>query len=65
MGKNKIVGVGGMGQFICFLNVDKEEAIKRYKAYFSLPEDSLKYTIFEFEFNDSFWVYDAWPHAKR
>lgn len=65
MADNKMVVVGGMGSWICFLNIEKEEAIRRYKEYYGLPEDSLKYTSHEFEFGDSFWAYDVWPHVRK
>lgn len=66
MAKNKIVAVGGLGQFLCFLNIDKEKAIEAYKEYFSLPEDSdNKFGVQEFEFDKSFWAYDIWGHVKK
>ncbi len=65
MGKNKIVAVGGMGRLLCFLNTDKKTAIKAYKDYFNLPEDSKKFGVFEVEFDRSFWAYDVWGHVKK
>lgn len=65
MADNKMVVVGGMGSYICFLNVEKEEAIRRYLEYYGLPEDSLKYTTYDFEFGDSFRVYDVAPHVRK
>lgn len=65
MAKNKIIAVGGTGQFLCFLNVDRKKAIKAYKEFFNLPEDSEKFGVFEVEFENSFWAYDVWSHVKK
>jgi len=56
---NKIVVIGFLGIQSCYLNVDIEEAKKRYMEENPL-EDLEDVTIREFEFDDRFEVYDIW-----
>jgi len=56
---NKIVVIGFLGMQSCYLNVDIEEAKKRYMEENPL-EDLEDVTIREFEFDDRFEVYDIW-----
>ena len=56
---NKIVVIGFLGDQSCYLNVDVEEAKKRYMEENEL-EDLEGVTTREFEFEDKFEVYDIW-----
>jgi hypothetical protein len=56
---NKIISIGFLGVQSCYLNVDIEEAKKRYMEENDL-EDLEDVTIREFEFVDQFEVYDIW-----
>lgn len=61
---NNLVIIGWLGAKEAFLNISKEEAVKRYFEMYPDEEehrDSISETAFEFEFNDNFQVYDAWP----
>lgn len=58
--KNRLVLVGMMGDRRAYLNVSRDEALRRWKAayphdYIDNPESDIK----EFEFDDEFWVYTA------
>lgn len=60
---NKLISIGWLGVLKCYLNVDKDEAIKRYcesqKISIEEFEDS-NYNVEEFEFTDTFDAYDVW-----
>ncbi|MEQ1950961.1 hypothetical protein [Mesorhizobium sp. CN2-181] len=63
--KNKLIVIGWLGVKQCYLNVSREEAIRRYvekKDSSSVDETYLKQfdLIEEFEFGDEFSAYDAW-----
>jgi hypothetical protein len=62
--KNKLIVIGCVGSKYCYLNITKEEAIKRYKVSENdYDEDYLNEKINEleeFEFDDEFKAYDAW-----
>lgn len=58
--KHKIVAVGFLGDFNCYLDVDREIALERWKGPF-LKEGSESLgdpRIIEFEFDDEFHAYD-------
>ena len=60
--QNHIVLVGGIGQKRAYLNVTREEAVRRYReedreGLFSASD------VVEFDFEDEFWVYDAGPKS--
>jgi len=61
---NKLIVIGWMGNKIAFLNVSREEAIKRAKEDHDYTEldnpEFLKHHVYEFEFNDVFGSYDAY-----
>ena len=57
---NKIIHIGFMGLQSCYLNVSKEEAIKRYKKDNDISDDEQMYDVREFEFDDEFEAYDIW-----
>ncbi len=52
--KHKLIMIGYLGGFNAYLDVDKDEAIRRY-----LLENEEVINIKEFEFDDEFMVYDA------
>lgn len=55
---NKIIVIGYLGIKRCYLNITKEEALKRY-----IDENGHDFEvedIEEFEFKDEFSVYDIW-----
>ncbi|GJE78050.1 hypothetical protein [Methylorubrum suomiense] len=58
---NRLVVIGWAGVMRAYLNVPREEAITRYVQDEGEPPaaDQIK----EFEFTDSFGVYDAWAHT--
>ena len=61
--KNKLILIGGVGGYQAFLNIDLEEAIQRVlRIASSDSEESIKNSmdIQTLEFDDQFWVYDAW-----
>jgi len=61
--KNTLVCIGFTGIKECYLNISKEEAIKRYcetnKIVFE-SIDSFNEPIFQMEFSDSFGAYSVW-----
>ena len=56
---NKIISIGFLGVQSCYLNIDMDDAKKRYMEENNL-EDLEDVTIREFEFVDQFEVYDIW-----
>lgn len=64
MAKNTIVSIGWLGSMINYLNVSKEDAIKRYKTEHDIPEDeelSTEIHISEYQVDDQWYSYDgAW-----
>ena len=63
---NRLIAIGPVGDKIAYLNVDREEAIRRYMnaqiAYTaSTPDRPDDGQIREFTFHDSFHVYVAGP----
>lgn len=60
--KNKLVIIGWMGDNTCYLNVSKEEAVRRWKAVnpesyeINVDSDDVR----ELEFEDEFGAYDIW-----
>lgn len=63
MAKNTLIRVNGLGFAICFLNIDRDEAIRRFKKHERLPEDSLMYTVTELEFDEAF-IIDYLAYGK-
>ena len=64
--RNHLVVIGPLGDQIAFLNVAREEAIRRYmdaQVCFpgDVPEPPADHEIREFEFHDAFSVYSAGP----
>jgi hypothetical protein len=60
---NKLIVVGWTGVKKAYLNVSKEEAMKRYclEDDTTTPEELLSNNLVsEFEFDTEFSVYDAW-----
>lgn len=58
--KHRLVCIGWLGDFACYLDVPREEAMRRYRA--ENPEtqpDDVRVT--EFEFEDEFYAYEAGP----
>lgn len=68
--KNKLITIGWLGVKRCYLNISREEAVRRYvekEATFYTPEEFAKEKEYieanmveEFEFDDEFEAYDAW-----
>lgn len=60
--KHKLVTIGNIGMKHAYLDVPREEAIERFKAsccnYFDTDQE-LEQSVYEFEFDDEFYVYDA------
>ena len=61
--KNKLIVIGWMGIKVCYLNVSKEEAIRRCTESGVMDSDELEENpdvIKEIEFDDMFYAYDVW-----
>ena len=56
---NKLISIGFLGIQSCYLNIDIDDAKKRYMTENDL-EDLEGVTIREFEFTDQFEAYDVW-----
>ena len=56
---NKLISIGFLGIQSCYLNIDIDDAKKRYMTENDL-EDLEGVTIREFEFIDQFEAYDVW-----
>lgn len=56
---NKLISIGFLGNQSCYLNIDMDDAKKRYMRENDL-EDLEGVTIREFEFTDQFEAYDVW-----
>ena len=54
---NRLVVIGIIGLKRCYLNVSREDAVRRYEA----AEGQKAEHVQEFEFTDEFGAYDAWP----
>ena len=54
---NHLILIGWTGSKSCYLNVTREEALRRYME--ANPEDEDP-TIKELDFTDEFTAYDAW-----
>lgn len=54
MAKDILIQVSGIGFIMCFVNIDRDEAIRRFKKHEGLPEDSLRYSVTELEFDEAF-----------
>lgn len=60
---NRLVVVGFLGSNQCYLNVPRDEAVRRYliqsaqENYF--PVEGQDLFVEEFEFEDEFWAYAA------
>ena len=59
---NKLVIIGRIGHFRCYLNVSEEEAKERYEESEGSPiEELLEYNeIYTMEFEDEFESYKIW-----
>ena len=58
--KNRLVAIGYLGGFICYLNLSREQAIQRYltdNEY--MCQEITKLSIKEFDFTDRFEAYDV------
>lgn len=58
---NKLIVIGWIGTMIAYLNISREEAIRRWmlsEETETPPGDDM---IEEFEFTDKFWTYEAGP----
>lgn len=64
--KNKLVVIGYLGGKTCYLNMPREEAIKLYneansEANSNISTDDPDIRVTEFEFDNVFAAYDAYP----
>lgn len=57
---NKLVTVGYLGCKRAYLNVSREEAVRRYCAADGVERLTEVEYVEEFTFDDEFGVYDAW-----
>lgn len=60
--KNKLIQIGVMCDYRCYLNVDREEAIKRYciSENITFHYFDINVSIHEIEFEDEFGAYDIY-----
>ena len=61
--KNKIISIGYIGVKRCYLNIDEEEAIKRYCNSENITRqkfDDDDISIDTIEFDDEFGAYSVW-----
>lgn len=67
--RNKLIIIGFTGLAIAYLNVDKEEAIKRFCEKEDWTKEDfdkfLREDIKEFEFDDEFGCYAAWNNDPK
>lgn len=62
--KNKIIAIGYTGNFTCYLNISRKEAIERYmknNPFITLEDIVIEYMVKEFEFDDEFLSYSVYP----
>lgn len=62
MAKHHLVVVGSIGSKRAYLDVPREEAVRRFTASEDgswLTAAEIQDRIWEFDFDDEFWVYDA------
>lgn len=59
MSKNKLITIGWLGIRTAFLNVSREEAIRRYLQKNPEDADVADKLVHEFEFDDEFYTYEA------
>jgi hypothetical protein len=58
---NKIIQIGHLGDYVCYLNISKDEAIEKY--FNEYPTDNLNFknylinTSKEFTINDKFFLF--------
>ncbi len=60
---NTLIVIGYLGIRRCYLNVEREEAITRYCAYYNYTRDEFDEqaeNVDEFTFEDEFEAYDAY-----
>jgi len=57
--RNKLTVIGGIGQSVAYLNVDKKTALERFNNSEYGPYDNSYMCIEEFEFIDEFFTYSA------
>ena len=61
--KNKIISIGFVGCYSCYLNISEEEAIQRYIKKEDMTESELQddgyINIHQFEFDDEFEAYSV------
>lgn len=63
-GPNRLIIIGGIGQYTAYLNVSRDEAISHFLKHWNM--ESLDGNIVEeFQFSTCFEVYDAWPVAEQ
>ena len=66
MKKNTLITLGMTGDYHAYLNVDMDEAIKRYAKEHKRSADEVKEKegIYSFTFEDEFYTYDAQEHEE-
>lgn len=63
--KNKLICFGYTGDYVCFLNMSREEAFEQFKIQEKEPNLNIEnINLIEFEFENSFGVYDAWKSKE-
>ena len=65
--KNKIIAIGFMSSYRCYLNITKSEAVLRYCDSEEMTLDCFmesNYRVDEIEFDDEFGAYEIWEQEK-
>lgn len=62
----RLIAIGYTGDRRCYLNVSREEAVRRYEESEGRPitDPTIHDTIQEFEFVDEFRTYEVWEASK-
>jgi len=60
--KHKLIVIGVTGRQRCYLDVDREEAIRRYRERDDAIEEA---KVFEIEFDDEFGTYAVWAEWMK
>lgn len=62
---NWIVTIGFLGVKRCYLNIDEEEAKRRYKEYENCSDEDLENVDIEIiNFDEEFGAYDIWENEN-
>lgn len=62
---NWIVSIGFTGIFNCYLNIDEDEAIRRYKKSENITDEEMEgITVNVIHFDEEFGAYEVWDNEN-